>query len=108
MLVEIQGVDYEKMETLPPILERVGLKNWRKIRGPLYLYKINGDTGGVKKPIEVWENVFENEDKTLRVLLRHPGELCVTIEGSREWIYSLLSDFGIPAIPFFRCAWPQQ
>ncbi len=94
MIVEIRGVDYEKMEKMPHFLERLDLG---ELRGFNKKIQIGVDTGEARW-VNTHRTVFGADG--VRVFLREPGELCVTIEGSRNWILvifgGLLTEFDIP------------
>lgn len=92
MIVEIQGVDEERMEKLEEvILPRLGLVNITKTGGFDRKIRLSADTGEIK-----WVNTHLNiwGKEGVRVYLREPGELCVTIEGSLQWVVFIAGFMG--------------
>lgn len=91
MIVEIQGVDEKRMKKIEEvILPRLGLIDITKAQGFDRKIRLSADTGEAK-----WVNTFLSVwgAKGVCVYLREPGELCVTIEGSRSLVSCIIVAF---------------
>lgn len=91
MIIEIQGVDEERMKKIEEvILPRLGLVNITKTKGFDRKIRLSADTGEAdwaNTHLDIWGA------KDVCVYLREPGELCVTIEGSRSLVSRIIAAF---------------
>ncbi len=99
MIVEIHGVDSERMD----IIERMLVSRFAFTKADGFDKKIciNADTGEATLQ-NAHRDVFESKNKRVRVYLREPGELCVVIDGSKGWIVFLLQMFDVFSVSSFK------
>lgn len=93
MIIEIQGVGEERMKKIEEvILPKLGLVNITKEKGFDRKIRLSADTGEAE-----WANthrsVWGRSGDDILVFLREPGELCLTMEGSLQWIPYILGQF---------------
>jgi hypothetical protein len=84
MIVEIHGIECEKMDKIEQTLRAFGLKDADKFKEKIVA---SADSGRARR-VETHRLVLEADE--VLVFLREPGELCLTIDGSPQWIFYIL------------------